>query len=201
MQHSHLIKSERMLNMKDINVFIDQLKEKYVPVLLDRVEKLFVSEDFAVKCEMATDLLITLPFEIVSDYHEWGFEDLKAGGRERLYKDREGHNGMSGKAVASHYDPAAPKTADERFDYFKGITIVFPYMLMAGHHRWLFEGVEGAKDYNDFMAKFKDASCAKYEPLLKAAYEGKADLCETYKAQAAEHPFDLLKNYYNWVNE
>lgn len=186
--------------MKDINTFVDQLKEKYVPALTGCIDKLFASDDLAVKCEMATELLINLPFEIVSDFHEWGFEDIKAGGRERLYEDRSGHNRMSGKAVASHYDPAAPKTADERYDYFRGITIVFPYMLMAGHHRWLFDGVEGAKDYSQFLDTYKDASCGKYEPLLKEAYDGKRDLCQTYKAQAAEHPFDLLKNYYNWLN-
>ena len=188
----------------DILKLTEELRDKYYPEMREDICRLFGSEDVKERGELASLLLTELPFRLMGDFHEAALAEKFPGkdGRARLAEDRKGHIAMSGAAIAGFYDEAAPKTADERLDYFKGISVVFPYMLTANHHRWLFEGREDAPDYREFMDGRLPESQARFWPMLENAYAaGGEALPEAYCAIAGEHPFALLRDYYLWLEK
>ncbi len=185
---------------KDFQEFAGREQEKFGPIVKEKLDSFFSGASQEEKCDIAMYLLTEYPFELAADFHDWAMAGLYPGkdGRKYMEEDRNGHIGMSGGAIRACYDPAAPMTPEERYDYFSGITVMFPFMLLAKYTGWLTdEGRDGREFIEGNLSKIQ----GKYLPELEKAYkEGDEALLKAVLTKLAmQNPYDLLKMYYDWI--
>lgn len=191
-----------MNNIEKIEEFIASEKERNDAFLADKIREYFTGMELADKHAFAFQMFTDFPFGVLSRFHHAWADDagLAADGSVEEYteRDRAGHVAMQTENIASFFSDATPKTDGERFDYFSGISSVFPLMMTANYHRWLSSALENPGDIDAFIDSYKPVIEQTYHGPLKEAYaSGSAEAkIAAYTNIAQNNLYEILREYY-----
>ncbi|MBR1780324.1 MAG: hypothetical protein IJ751_02845 [Oscillospiraceae bacterium] len=118
-----------------------------------------------------------------------------------LRTDHEGHLAHSADELIRHADWADGLSAEEREQYFYGITTVFPLMLLGHYHEWLTDA-----DLSAYMERFVPDMEAKLAPQTEAvlhAIYAAPESGEVWIAAVSSYlatvPYDVLRAFSAWA--
>jgi len=191
------------MNKKNIEEFIAAEKSRSEGVLVEKIDLYFSDIEQQDKADIVFEAFTRYPFGVLKRFHEWAFGSDLAGKSvdEYLKKDSEAHTAMQKDNLDGFFISGQKKTDAERYEYFSGISTIFPLMMTANYHNWVSDAIEGVGDFGAFVDSYMPKIVEKYHGVLNAAYDAGDNGAKksAYVFIAKNNIYEILREYYNWL--